>query len=256
MSACGLALVGVAVVVWIFRLLVRVITPIMGARGETIGHLLLSVVKYGGAIGALFYCLYLVGVDSTSLLASAGILSLVIGLGAQSLIKDIIAGIFIVFEGEFRVGDIITIGDFRGTVVDIGLRTTKVLAMDGNIKIFNNSEISGVLNMTKEASVARTTIRIEYGQDLERVEQVLAAELPGVRERNPKILDGPTNLGISNLGDSGVDILVICKCSERDVKGVTRYLNKEVLQIFYRNGITVPFPHITVVDSGKGGRQK
>ena len=255
LSACGLALVGVAVVVWIFRLLVRVITPIMGARGETIGHLLLSVVKYGGAIGALFYCLYLVGVDSTSLLASAGILSLVIGLGAQSLIKDIIAGIFIVFEGEFRVGDIITIGDFRGTVVDIGLRTTKVLAMDGNIKIFNNSEISGVLNMTKEASVARTTIRIEYGQDLERVEQVLAAELPGVRERNPKILDGPTNLGISNLGDSGVDILVICKCSERDVKGVTRYLNREVLQIFYRNGITVPFPHVTVVDSGKGGRQ-
>ena len=103
---------------------------------------------------------------------------------------------------------------------------------------------------------ARTNIRIEYGQDIEHVEEVLKQELPGIRERNPKILDGPTYLGVSELGESGVDILVICKCSERDVKGITRYLNKEVLQIFYRNGITVPFPHITVVDSGKGGRQK
>ncbi len=246
LSACALVLIFVTLAVTLFRIPVRLITSLLGTRSETIGHLLLSVLKYGGALGAIFYCLYLIGLDSTSLLASAGVLSLVIGLGAQSLIKDIIAGIFIVFEGEFRVGDIVTINDYRGTVMDIGLRTTKILGMDGNIKIYNNSEITGVLNMTKEASLAFCKISIEYGQDIDYVEAVLKRDLPILKELNPAILEGPAYYGISSLGDSGVELLICCKCSEADIKGVIRFMNKEVLQIFYRNGINVPFPNVTV----------
>ena len=255
LSASALALIGVGLLVAVFRIPVRILTSLLGARSETVGHLLLSVVKYGGAIGAIFYCLYLLGIESGNLIASAGILSLVIGLGAQSLIKDILAGIFIVFEGEFRVGDIVTISDFRGTVLDIGLRTTKIMAPAGNIKIYNNSEISGVLNMTQEASVAKTTISIEYGQDLEYVEAVLKKELPALKENNPQILDGPTYLGVSELGESGVNLLVICKCAEANIYGVNRYLNREVLQIFYRNGINVPFPQVTLSNLDMTGRK-
>ena len=238
-----------------FRIPVRIITSFLGTRGETVSRLLLSIVKYGCTIAGIFYCLHLLGVDSASLLASAGILSLVIGLGAQSLIKDILAGIFIVFEGEFRVGDIVTIGDFRGTVMDIGLRTTKIMGPTGNIKIYNNSEISGVLNMTKEASLATCTISIEYGQDIDYVEAVLKRDLPHLQEKNPLILDGPTYAGVSNLGASGVDLLIYCKCYEADIKGVVRFLNKEVLQIFYRNGINVPFPNVTVSQLDMTGRK-
>ena len=255
LSACAVVMIFTGLGVALFRVPVRLLTSLMGARGETVGHLLLSVVKYGGTIGALFYCLYLIGMDSTSLLASAGVLSLVIGLGAQSLIKDILAGIFIVFEGEFRVGDIVTISDFRGTVMDIGLRTTKILAPDGNVKIYNNSEISGVLNMTKEASVAGCRISIEYGQDIDYVEGVLTRELPRLRDMNPKILDGPDYLGVAELGESGVTLLVICKCSEQDIRGVTRYLNRELLQIFYRNHINVPFPNVTISTLDTSGRE-
>ena len=68
----------------------------------------------------------------------------------------------------------------------------------------------------------------------------------GVRQKNPKILEDPVYLGVSELGDSGVDLLVMAKCSERDIRGVMRFMNKEVLQIFYRNGINVPFPNVTV----------
>lgn len=254
-SACALVLTAVVLIIIGFRLPVRIITSFLGTRGETVGRLLLSIVKYGCTIAGVFYCLFLLGVDAPSLLASAGILSLVIGLGAQSLIKDILAGIFIVFEGEFRVGDIVTISDFRGTVMDIGLRTTKIMGPTGNIKIYNNSDISGVLNMTKEASVATCTISIEYGQDIDYVEAVLNRDLPLLQEKNPKILDGPTYAGISNLGASGVDILIFCKCYETDIKGVARYLNKEVLQIFYRNGINVPFPNVTVSQLDMTGRK-
>ncbi|MBR0138599.1 MAG: mechanosensitive ion channel, partial [Erysipelotrichaceae bacterium] len=137
LSACILVLIVTVLSIEIFRIPVRLFTALLGTRGETVGHLLLSIIKYGGTIGSIFYCLYLLGIDSANLLASAGIISLVIGLGAQSLIKDIIAGIFIVFEGEFRVGDIVTINGFRGTVSDIGLRTTKIVG-EGNVKIFNN----------------------------------------------------------------------------------------------------------------------
>ncbi len=255
LSACALVLTAVSIIVMLFRIPVRLITALLGTRGETIGHLLLSVMKYGGAIGALFYCLHLVGIDSNSLLASAGVLSLVIGLGAQSLIKDILAGIFIVFEGEFRVGDIVTISDYRGTVMDIGLRTTKIMAPGGNIKIFNNSDISGVLNMTKETSVAWITIDIEYGQDIDYVEAVLNRDLPELKEKNPNILDGPSYVGVTELGASGVKIGVMARCFEKDIKGVNRFLNKEVLQIFYKNGINVPFPNMTVSNLDVHGRK-
>ncbi len=254
-SSCALFLCAVGILISLIRIPISIITSLLGTRGETIGHLLLSVIKYGGALGALFYCLYLVGIDSSSLLASAGILSLVIGLGAQSLIKDILAGIFIVFEGEFRVGDIVTISGYRGTVMDIGLRTTKIMGMDGNIKILNNSEISGILNMTQEASIAACSIGIEYGQDLDYVEAIMNRDLPLLRKNNPAILDGPTYLGVSELAASSVNLIIICKCSEKDVKGVARYLNKEVLKIFYRNGINVPFPNVTVSQLDMTGRK-
>ena len=245
-TMCVLVLLTIALGVELFRIPVRISTALLGARGETVGHLLISVVKYGGVLVAVFYCLYLLGIDSTRLLASAGILSLIVGLGAQSLIKDIIAGIFIVFEGEFRVGDIVTIGDYRGTVMDIGLRTTKILGVDGNIKIYNNSDITGVLNMTQEASWAMTYIDIEYGQDLNYVEEVLNRELPKLRSANKLITGGPTYLGVQSLKDSGVELLIACNCNEQDILGVRRYLNKGVLQIFYDNGINVPFPNITI----------
>ena len=246
LSACVIALMGTYIIIILFRIPVNAFTSMLGTRGETIGHLLLSVLKYGGTIGALFYCLYLVGVDSGNLLASAGVLSLVIGLGAQSLIQDILAGIFIVFEGEFRVGDIVTISGFRGWVMDIGLRTTKIMGYDGNVKIFNNSDISGVLNMTKEASLAVARIDIEYGQDIDYVEAVMNRELPKLKEKNDKILSGPAFRGVSALGSSGVTVLVVADCYEKDIKVVERFLNREILQIFYDNDINVPFPNVTV----------
>ena len=254
-SMCAVVLLMIALGVALFRIPVRISTALLGARGETIGHLLLSVVKYGGALVAIFYCLYLLGINSSRLLASAGILSLIVGLGAQSLIKDIIAGIFIVFEGEFRVGDIVTIGDYRGTVMDIGLRTTKILGADGNIKIYNNSDIAGVLNMTQESSWALCYISIEYGQDMNYVEEVLNRELPKVRESNPKIIGGPELFGVSALEDSGVQLLIGCNCNEQDILAVRRYLNRSVLQIFYDNHINVPFPNITISSLDKDSRK-
>jgi small conductance mechanosensitive channel len=225
---------------------INVLSSNLGARAETIGNLLESVIEYGGVIGVIFYALHLMGLNTASLLTSAGILSIVVGLGAQSLISDILAGIFIVFEGEFRVGDIVTVGDFRGTVLEIGIRTTKIEDFLGNIKIYNNSSISGVLNMTKEYSTVPITLAIEYGESLERVEAVLNEEFPRIKEKLTNIVSGPFYKGVSSLGDNSVNLLVIAQCLEADRIQVTRDLNREIYLAFNRHNINVPFPQVTV----------
>lgn len=228
------------------KIIVKSFCGALGARVETLGNLFVSVVKYGGMIGGLFYCLYLFGFDTTSLLTSAGILTVVVGLGAQSLISDIIAGMFIVFEGEFRVGDIVTIGDFRGQVIEIGLRTTKLLDIANNIKIFNNASISGVLNMTKESSFAFVTVGIEYGESLERVEAVLSKGFPKIRKKLPAIVEGPYYKGVLALNTSSVDIGIVARCAEQDRVQLARDLNREIFLLFKANNVNIPFPQVTV----------
>ena len=246
LTRCVIYIVMVLVASKIAQKFINTLTVNLGARAETVGHLLESFIKYGGVIGVLFFSLYLMGFETTSLLTSAGILSIVIGFGAQSLISDILAGIFIVFEGEFRAGDIVTVGDFRGTVLEIGIRTTKIEDFVGNIKIYNNSSISGVLNMTKEYSTVPITLGIEYGESLERVEAVLKEEFPAIKKKLKTIVNGPFYKGVSSLADSSVNLLVVAQCLEGDRIQLTRDLNRELYLVFNKHNINVPFPQVTL----------
>ncbi|MDO4344668.1 MAG: mechanosensitive ion channel [Eubacteriales bacterium] len=234
-----------AVTILIQRIL-RLLSRISGAQGETISRLLSNFVKYASVIILLYYCLALLGVDTAALLTSAGIIGLMISLGAQKLVSDIIAGLFIIFEGEFRVGDIVMLGDWRGTVVEIGIRTTKIEEAGGNIKVVNNSSISGVINMTKKYSFAACDFGIEYGESLERVEYILKKELPRIKERVPSILDGPFYKGVTELGDSSVNIKIVAQCKEKDRIQLMRDLNREVKLIFDKYEINIPFPQVVL----------
>ena len=257
-SKSALILLSVVFAISLLRVPLRLLPSIFGARGETIGHLLFSLVKYGGVLAAVFYSLYLFGINSSELLTSASLLTLIIGFGSQSLIKDIISGLFIVFESEFQVGDIVTIRGFRGIVHDIGLRSTKVLGIDddtGNLKVFNNSEITEVLNMTYRPSRVVCRIGVEYGQDLAYVEAVMKRELPAIAAANPKIVAGPYYRGVEEFADSSVVVGVYVLCKEIDVKLVSRALNRSVLDIFYRNDIRVPFPNLTISQLETDGRK-
>lgn len=234
------------VVTMILRKILQMLARTFGARGETVCRLLNSFIKYISVLAILYYCLALFGVDTTTLLASAGILSLIVGLGAKELVSDILAGLFIIFEGEFRVGDIVTIGDWRGTVIEIGIRTTKIEDASKNIKIFSNSEVSGVVNMTREHSFAFSDIGIEYGESLERVENILEKELPNIRRRIPAIQDGPFYKGVVELGESSVNIRVMAQCAETDRIQIGRDLNREVKLLFDKYNINIPFPQVVI----------
>ena len=226
--------------------ILQLLTNISSTQGETIFRLLSNFVKYVCAIALLYYCFALLGVDTGTLLASAGIVGLMISLGAQKLVADVLAGLLIIFEGEFRVGDIVMIGDFRGTVIEIGIRTTKIQEGGGNVKIFNNSSISGVLNMTKQYSFAACDFGIEYGESLERVEYILKKELPKIGRKIPSILEGPFYKGVTSLGDNSVNIKIVAKCAEGDRIQLVRDLNREVKLLFDKYEISIPFPQVVV----------
>lgn len=235
-----------SVVVMVFREILRMLSKTFGARGETVCRLLRSFSKYVSVIAILYYCFALFGVDTKTLLASAGILTLVIGLGAKTLVSDILAGLFIIFEGEFRVGDIVTIGDWRGTVQEIGVRTTKIMDPGQNVKIISNSSVSGVINMTRRSSYTFCDVGIEYGESLERVESILAKELPAIKRRYPAIKDGPFYKGVVSLGDNSVNIRIMAQCAESDRVQLGRDLNREMKLLFDKYDINIPFPQVVI----------
>lgn len=194
----------------------------------------------------LYYCFALFGVDTATLLASAGILSIAISLGAKDMVGDILAGLFIIFEGEFRVGDIVMIGDWRGTVLEIGVRTTKIEDGSKNIKIIRNSNVTDVINMTKRSSYAFCDVGIEYGESLERVENILEKEFPTIRRHLPAITDGPFYKGVVSLGDNSVNVRILVQCEEADRIQLERDLNREMKLIFDKYDINIPFPQVVI----------
>ncbi len=245
-TACLMFICVATTAVSIVQRLLRFLSSVLSARGETICRMLRSLIRYATLIGMTYYCLLLLGVDGTTLLASAGILSVAISLGARELVEDIISGIFIIFEGEFRVGDIVTVGGYRGTVVEIGIRTTKIEEPGQNVKVIRNSEVNDVINMTKKLSYCSVDYSIEYGESLEHVEAILAKELPLIPERLPAIQNGPFYRGVSSLGDSSVNIRISMQCLEKDRMQLERDFNREMRLIFDRNHINIPFPQIVV----------
>lgn len=240
--------------VLILRMFINWFSMGQGTRSETVARLLQNFIKYAATICAVLYSLQFLGVDSGTVLTGSGILALGVSLGAQSLVSDILAGIFIVFEGEFRVGDVITVGDFYGIVAEIGIRTTKV-ECKGNVKIFRNSQISGVLNMTQQNSLAFCFFDVAYEEDLERIERIMEVELPTWPKKIPELLKAPTFAGVSALAASGVTLRIDGTCTEEDRFTVERKLNREVKLLCDAYHIDIPFPQVTVHQASETVRE-
>ena len=215
-------------------------------KGKAVIDILCSLIKYAAVIVLLFFILQAFGIEADTILAGIGILGLVVGLGAQPLIGDIIAGLFIVFENVFEVGDIIVADGFRGTVQEIGIRTTKLVDTGGNIKVMNNADLKSIINMTNQLSLAVCEIGIEYGESLERVEAILAANLDNIKKAIPDIKEGPFYKGVAELGDSAVIIRFVANCEEGAKYQVERDMNRQFKLLFDKNNINIPFPQVVV----------
>lgn len=215
-------------------------------KGKAFVNLLSGCIKCIAVVAILFMTLQLCGVDTVTLLTGIGIIGLVVGLAAQPLIEDILAGMFIVFEGVFDVGDMIVYNDFRGEVKDIGVRTTQIIDWGGNIKVVNNSDLRAYVNLSSKPSVAICEVSVAYEESVERVESVFNANVDRILKDIPNIIGGLKFCGVSELGASGVTLLIIADCDESNKYSVQRALNREMKLIFDENRITIPFTQVVV----------
>ena len=226
---------------WLLRLISKT------TRIKTVAELLISVIKYLGIIIGLVWALTILGLNATAAFASLGIVTLIIGFASQRLIEDVISGIFIVFEGQYNVGDIIILDDFRGTVTRIGVRTTTIVDPGGNYKVVNNSDIRNFQNRSKALSLGISEISITYEEDIPRVEAILKEALPEMFERNKDVfVSVPKYLGVEELADSAVVLRFTVECQEENVFTARRRLNRELRVLFAEKDINIPFPQITI----------
>lgn len=215
-------------------------------RAKTVITLLDGLIKYGSAIALFFLVLSAFGVNTRAIWESVGVITLIIGLGAQSLIADIIAGVFIIFENEYNVGEIVSIDGFRGTVSEIGIRATKITDAAGNIKIINNSDIKNVVNLSRELSLAVVDCEVSYDVPLELVEKVLKDNLPAMKEKIPQIIEGPFYKGVSEYKASNAVLKILATCKEEDRFQVQRDILREYHQIFLQNGIDFDYERFVI----------
>ena len=225
-------------------------------KARTISSLIRSLVKYITIIAAIAFVLIAWGVDVAGIVAGVGVLTLIIGLGCQSLIQDVVSGLFIVFDDYFAQGDMVIIDGFRGTVVEVGLKTTKLQDFGGNIKSITNSSISTVVNMSRLRSVCTIKLSISYNEDVERVEALVVKECEKLPEKVPNITEGPWYKGIDDITSSSVILLVLAFTTEDNRFQVTRDLKREFYLLFKRHNIQIPYQQITVNPADEKERKK
>ena len=216
-------------------------------RGQTVCTLLRSLTRYAAAIVILCWGLSILGVDVTTIVASVGIVALIVGFGAESLIADVVTGFFMLFENQYNVGDIVEVNGFRGTVREIGIRTTVIADVGDNIKIINNSDMKNLLNRSDKTSRTVCDIGIPYETDLEKLEAQLPALMEKLHADNPELfLAAPQYLGVQELGSSAVILRFVASVAESNIFSANRALNRGLFLGFRKLGVECPFPQIDV----------
>jgi small conductance mechanosensitive channel len=244
--------VTVILFIWILRRLYDAMIALFVPKKAQAGSTMLLIKNLFNTLTGFLGLIFILtawGVDSITLLASIGLIGVVVSFGAQSIVEDIISGLFLIIEKEFSVGDIIIIDDFRGKVLEIGLRTTKFLDLaNADLKIVNNSQIKNVINASINSSTAVTEVGFSYETNLERVEALLASDfIPMFKQKYASILEGDVAyVGVSSLGESSVNIKLSAKVKEQDRPKTIRFLNREFKLFCDRHNIDIPFPQVTV----------
>jgi small conductance mechanosensitive channel len=218
-------------------------------RTDTLATLCISILRYSVYFIALITILDNVfGITPTTIITAAGVGGLAIGFGAQNLVKDVITGFFILLEDQFSVGDMITIDGMMGTVEEMGLRITKIRNYTGDLYIIPNSEIKKVTNHTRGDKAAIVDVSVAYEENMDLVINVLNKVCETAAKELTSIVEGPTVLGVVNLGDSGVVIRVFAKTIAGAHWEVERQLRKRIKDAFDREGIEIPYNRLVVIN--------
>ena len=190
-----------------------------------------------------------VGINLGPLIAGAGIAGIALGFGAQSLVRDFLAGIFIIIEDQYGVGDVVDVGDATGTIELVSMRTTRLRDLNGVLWVVPNGEIRRVGNMSQLWSRSVLDIGVAYDTDLDQAMSAIkevADDLWRANREEATIIEEPEIWGIQALGDSAVTIRLAVKTDPSEQWKISRLLNKAIKERLDAEGIEIPFPQTTV----------
>ncbi|MQR94219.1 mechanosensitive ion channel family protein [Fictibacillus phosphorivorans] len=253
-ATTSLKIVGIIILAIIFKYIVkaaianvfkvRLKSPLRLSerRENTLFRLLDNVASYVIYFVAILTILTEFGVDIKAILAGAGVVGLAIGFGAQSLVKDIITGFFIIFENQFSVGDTVRITNFEGTVEEIGLRTTKIKSWTGELHILPNSSITEVTNFSVHNSIAVVDLSIAYEEDIDKAQNIIQEVVKNAKPNYPEMVKEPEVLGVQMLGASEVVIRVTAEVLPMTHFKIARELRKTLKHELEVAGIEIPYP--------------
>ena len=267
----GLRIIIVIVAIYVgLRIFERVVGPTIGTavsaqmegqpqvevdkRVDTLSHVIYRTVWFVAILVGLLTILPELGINISALLAGAGLIGLAVGFGAQSLVKDVISGLFILVENQYGKGDVVNIAGIGGLVDDVNLRRTLLRDLDGAVHTVPNGEISVASNLTRSWSRVNLIVAVSYGDDLDHVFEVInrvGKELAEDPEWAKDIIEAPKALGVENFGDSGIDIRILGDTQPIRQWDVMRQLRLRLKKAFDAEGIEIPFPHRTLVTVGQ-----
>jgi small conductance mechanosensitive channel len=227
-------------------------------RSQTLSTVMITTLGALILVIAVFTVLSEIGIDITPLLAGAGVAGIAIGFGAQNLIKDLLSGLFILLEDQYNKGDVVEVAGREGTVEEINLRRTVLRDLDGVVYSIPNGEISTTSNYTRDWSRVKLDVPVGYGEDLDRVFEVLnqvGKDLAADKAFSSKIKTPPQVLRVQRFSDSSVDVRMLGDVKPSEQWTVTGELRKRVKKAFDEQGIEIPRPHVKVYfGQGQGSK--
>ena len=206
-----------------------------------------SLLKYVLALVIFCWGLTLLGVDIKTVFASVGLLALIVGFGAESLIADVITGLFLIFENQYNVGDIIEVDGFRGRVQNIGIRSTSIIDIGENVKIINNSAMVNILNRSTDFSKAVCDLSVPYELDLVELEEKLPDILKDIQQQHSNLfMEVPQYVGVQELAESAIVLRIVACVNEKEIYNATRILNRGLYLALKKMNIDLPYRQIEV----------
>jgi small conductance mechanosensitive channel len=215
-------------------------------RAQTLGNILRHALLLALAFIALLMILGELGIQLGPLVATAGIGALAIGFGAQSLVKDVISGFFIILENQYRIGDVIEVAGVSGLVESVNLRKTVLRDLEGRVHTIPNGEIKVVSNLSKEWSQAVVDIGVSYREDIDQIIGLLTqigTELEAEEPYKSAILEPVRILGVERFEEFELVVRMIVKTAPLKQWDVGRELRRRIKNRFEEKGIQIPFPH-------------
>ena len=229
------------------KLFIKFIKKGMGKQ-KTIINLINNIIRSIVGVFGIITILEIYGIDTKSLVTSLGVVGLVAGLALQDILKDFIVGISIIFENQFSIGDCISINGFKGEVIPSNLRTTRLKAYTGEIKIIYNRNITEIINYTKENANLILDISVSYDSNIKLVKDIL--DKLCIKFKDQYMLEEISCLGVQELSTDSIKFRVVAQSNYSKQFELDRELKKEIILLFKKNNIVIPYTQV-VVHNGK-----